>query len=173
MILRQLSQTSYKKIDIPKNITELEFIKINPEFIIKPDLYSGSGYYLDNNGVLVVDSIKELEFLQAEKMRIISDKFSDMMVHGSLDTSLGFTIDNRRGDGKDDKDNVNSLIDLGNEPVYFKDTSNNFHVLTLQDLKTIKQEMIQDGLNKYQWKWQKQNEVMQSTTIDELYAIQI
>ena len=45
--------------------------------------------------------------------------------------------------------------------------------LSLDDLRTLKQEMIQDGLSKYQWKWNKENEVMSATTIEDLIEIEI
>jgi len=170
MILRQSGQDLIK-VTLPQNTTETAFIEMNPEFIQAPDLYSISGYYQNTTGTIEVNLQKELEVLKTHKMNLVSSKFDDMMAEGSFDCSLGFNVDNRRGGGKDDKDNVGSLIDLGNEPVYFKDTANNFHVLTIADLKILKQEMIQDGLGKYQWKWTKQNEIMQSTTIQELEAI--
>jgi len=172
MILRQ-DGNDLIRICLPQNTTEELFMEMNPEFIQTNTVYSVSGYYTQVNGVIEVNLQKELEVLKAQKMELVSLKFDSLMAGGNFDCSLGFNVDNRRGDGKDDKDNVNSLIDLGNEPVYFKDTTNSFHALTIADLKTLKQEMIQDGLGKYQWKWTKQNEIMQATTIQELEAITI
>jgi hypothetical protein len=155
------------------NRTEDQFIELNPGFIKVDTLpYSASGYYTyDEDHNIIVDNTKELEQLKMEKMEEVLIHFDELMFHGIFDCSLGFRADNRRGDGKDDKDNIQSLIDLGNEPVYFKDADNQFHSLTLEELHTLKQEMIQDGLSKYQWKWNKENEVMSAETIEDLNAV--
>lgn len=175
MVLR-IEGDNLIECDIGDNNTEEDFVGLNPDFIIESNVpYSLSGYYIyDEDGTtIVVDPIKELQELKATKMNDILYKFDDMMFHGQFDCSLGFRTDNRRGDGKDDKDNVASLIDLGNEPVYFRDSNNGFHVLSLADLTLLKQEMIYDGLGKYQWKWTKENEVMSTATCVELEQVKI
>lgn len=172
MILR-VHGTDYNLVRI--NEDEDAFINMNPEFIKVENLpYSLSGMYILAEGTtdqFIVNEVLELEESKKQRMEEVMSRFNDMMYYGNFETSLGFTTDNRRGDGKDDKDNVSSLIDLANEPVYFKDTNNNFHVLTIADLTILKQEMIQDGLSKYEWKWTKENEVMSATTLEILFDI--
>ena len=171
MILRQLSDTEFKLVEV--GIDEDQFVQNNTGFIKVEELpFSVAGYYLkqaDNS--FITDEAKDLEELKNQRMDEILNKFNDLMFSGTFESSLGFTADNRRGDGKDDKDNISSLIDLGQEPVYFRDHDNQFHSLTIAELTTLKQEMIQDGLGKYQWKWGKENEVMSAATIDELNAV--
>ncbi len=152
------------------------FLEINPDFIKCTNIpYSISGFYKFEEGTenltpptFLINEERELEALKNMKMDEVESEFEYIMEEGSFTCSLGFNIDNRRGNNKDDKDNVSSLIDLNNEPIYFKDTDNNFQILTVDDLKIMKTEMIQDGLSKYQWKWTKQNEIMSTTTLDEL-----
>lgn len=154
---------------------EDEFLAVNPGFIKVDELpYSVSGHYAyDEEGNIVIDKEHELESMQLTKMDEILFKFDDLMYHGEFECSLGFRADNRRGEGKDDKDNVSSLIDLGQEPIYFRDADNGFHVLSIEQMTTLKNEMIYDGLSKYQWKWTKEMEVMSATTCEELEAIEI
>ena len=169
MILRQDGDDL---IQVEIDTDEENFISMNPDFIQVQELpFSNSGYYLYNNGEIVPNQEKELLYIKSEKMDEVQAKFQDMMFYGYFTSSLGFVADNRRGDGKDDKDNVSSLIDLGQEPVYFRDHNNQFHALSLSELNTLKQEMIQDGLSKYQWKWNKENEVMSATDIETLENI--
>ncbi len=150
------------------------FVELNPEFIKVDTLeYSISGFYKYDGASIVTNPEKDLIELQNQKMQEVQDKFNDLMYEGTFESSLGFTADNRRGGGKDDKDNVSSLIDLGQEPVYFKDSDNQFQALTTADLQTLKQEMIQDGLGKYQWKWSKETEIMSTTLIVDLNSIEI
>jgi hypothetical protein len=171
MLLRQQNQDLIQ-VEIDEN--EDDFIEINPDYIKVSDLpFSISGYYLYSNGEIIVNQDKELEALKLQRMDEVQNKFNDLMFYGTFETSLGFVSDNRRGDGKDDKDNVQSLIELGQEPVYFKDADNNFHALTQEDLITLKQEMIQDGLGKYQWKWNKETEIMNCTSTDELLGVDV
>ena len=170
MILRQLSSTAFK--EIKTNISEDDFISTNSGFVLVQDLpFSISGYYIFDGTNYTSDESKDLEELKNQRMDEIVNKFNDLMLSGTFESSLGFTADNRRGDGKDDKDNVNSLIELGQEPVFFRDHDNQFHSLLIADLTTLKQEMIQDGLSKYQWKWNKENEVMSTSDINALFDI--
>jgi len=130
---------------------EDEFILLNPEFVSVPDLpFSISGVYHNENGAFIVSETHEMEALLKFKLEQIEGVFSRMMSEGVFMSSLGFPLDNRRSEGKNDKDNVQSLIDLQLSPVFFKDNNGNFQELTTQDLETIKMEMIQDGLAKYQ-----------------------
>jgi len=175
MILR-VEGDSLIEIDIGDANDEQAFIELNDGFIYVEDLpYSASGYYkygIDGETILVDDD-KELNTLKLERMDEILIKFDELMFQGTFTSSLGFEADNRRGGGKDDKDNIQSLIDLGNEPVYFRDSNDNFHQLTIEQLQTLKQEMIQDGLGKYQWKWNKEAEVMGASSIEDLNNIEI
>ncbi len=169
MLLRQQNDDL---ILVEINENEDEFIEINPNYIKADNLpFCLSGYYKYQDQEIVPNQEKELEALKIQRMDEIQNKFNDLMFYGTFTSSLGFESDNRRGDGKDDKDNVQSLIELGQEPVYFKDADNNFHALTQENLITLKQEMIQDGLSKYQWKWNKENEIMQATDTDSLLNI--
>ena len=154
---------------------EQEFVEMNPEYVYEEEMpYSVSGVYIkDENGDYIPDEASELDAMKREKMDEILTKFDDMLNYGTFMSSLGFEVDNRRGNGKDDKDNVSSLIDLGQEPVYFRDHNNEFHALSMDDLRTLRQEMIQDGLSKYQWKWNKEQEVMGAETIEALLQIVI
>lgn len=170
MILRKITNTQYKLVHIDTD--EDNFVKVNTDFIKVDSLpFSISGFYNYDGTNFISDEAKDLEELKNQRMDEIFNKFNDLMNTGTFVSSLGFTADNRRGNGKDDKDNVSSLIELGQEPVYFRDHDNQFHSLTISDLQTLKQEMIQDGLSKYQWKWNKENEVMSSTDIQSLLDI--
>ena len=175
MILR-VENDNLIDIDVGFMNDEQAFVEMNPEFIYVEELpYSASGYYkYDTDGeTIIVDEERELQARKRERMDEILIKFDELMFYGTFTSSLEFRADNRRGDGKDDKDNVQSLIDLGNEPVYFRDADNEFHSLSIDELRTLKQEMIQDGLSKYQWKWNKESEVMSAENIDDLNDVEI
>jgi len=159
---------------------EDDFIEMNSNALKVDNLpYSISNVYTwhpdfpEDISHIISDEASDIEELKIQKLDEVYNKFDDLMTNGTFTSSLGFEVDNRRGGGKDDKDNVSSLIDLGAETVYFRDANNNFHELTTDDLIILKQEMIQDGLGKYQWKWDKENEIMSAETLDALDSIEI
>ncbi len=126
----------------------------------------GEDYELVNGSFQI-----KLSVLKTQKLQEIKDKLLNEYQNGSFLCSLGFRVDNRRYEDKNDKDNVQSLIDLGIP--YFKDSDNVMHTLTMDNMTQIKKEMSEDGLSKYQKKWALQDAVNNATTIEELQAIVI
>ena len=170
MILRKIDINLYKVI---YTNDETGLINSNPNLIYTTDEDdSYSGYYmLDANGKYVPDDAKELEEIKSIKLQEVKNSFENSLQHGILNSSLGFPVDNRRYLDKNDKDNVQGLIDLNIPSVEFNDSNGNFHTLTLSDLILLKSEMIQDGLKKYQDRWNLENSIKQCSTIDELLLI--
>lgn len=126
---------------------------------------------LDSNNNYVPDQTKELEEIKNIKLQEVKNSFEQSLHHGVLNSSLGFPVDNRRYLDKNDKDNVQSLIDLNTTSVEFNDANGVFHTLTLDDLKILKSEMVRDGLEKYQYKWNLENSINQCSTIDEILSV--
>lgn len=148
-----------------QNITELG---------IEPN----EGYAKENNGkwyfkdgTLAEDiTIKKLK---ERKVSEVKSKFTDEQANRVFTCSLGFKVNNRRSGGNFDKDNVQSLIDLGVTPIQFRDADNQFHSLTTEQLETLKNEMIQDGLGLYQQKWDLENTINNATTLEDLENLEI
>lgn len=115
----------------------------------------------DSNFVELTTDNAVLAIIKMIKQKELSDKFDEQFLNGSFQSSLGFRADNRRSGNKNDKDNVQGLIDLG--ITTFKDATGNFHTLTLAQLGTLKNEMIADGLGKYQKKWTFEAQIATST----------
>jgi len=114
---------------------------------------------------LTVDNWRKIKAVEIVK------SFNKEFINRAFTSSLGFLVDNRRSGSKFDKDNVKSLIDLGADPVQFKDADGVIHSLTQAELQTLHTEMIQDGLGLYQKKWTLEGQVEAATTIAELEAI--
>lgn len=168
-----LKQNDRKLILINGIPDEDYFIQNNVNYIkvdSLPDSHYGL-YMFDNDDNIVVDSEEELALSKQNKMNKIKKKFESLTENGVFESSLGFNIDNRRSGNKNDKDNIESLITLGMEPIQFKDADGMFHELSLSDLSVIQLEMIQNGLQRYQWKWYVQNQVSEATTIDDVESI--
>ena len=84
-------------------------------------------------------------------------------------SSLGFTVD---GDARS-RDNLSGLINIGVEPVAFRDHDNGDHSLTLDNLRTLLVEAQKNGALLYQQKWQMQAKIESAKSLKSLKAIEI
>jgi len=84
-------------------------------------------------------------------------------------SSLGFTVD---GDARS-RDNLSGLINIGVEPVSFRDHDNGDHSLTLDNLRTLLKEAQMNGAMLYQQKWKLQAKIESAKSLKALKAIEI
>lgn len=91
---------------------------------------------------------------KALKRAWIKRRFQDEAKTQKVDSMFGFPMDARR----EDIDNLRNLLevleDLGETAAEIRDANNEFHFLTLDDIRTLRMEMTQAGLALYQAKWQ-------------------
>lgn len=91
-------------------------------------------------------------------------------------SSLGFVADS---DSRAMMDVSGLVTTLESQPVEtrasvaFMDASNQAHMLSLDQLKTVQVEIIQNGQSAYQQKWSMRAAIEQATTKEELEAIEI
>ena len=84
-------------------------------------------------------------------------------------SSLGFVVD---GDARS-RDNLSGLINIGQEPVAFRDHDNGDHQLTLDNLRLLLKEAQMNGAMLYQQKWQMQAKIESAKSLKALKAIEI
>ena len=84
-------------------------------------------------------------------------------------SSLGFTVD---GDARS-RDNLSGLINIGVEPVAFRDHDNGDHQLMLEDLRMLLKEAQMNGAMLYQQKWKLQAKIESTKSLKALKAIEI
>ena len=84
-------------------------------------------------------------------------------------SSLGFVVD---GDARS-RDNLSGLINIGQEPVSFRDHDNGDHSLTLNDLRTLLKEAQMNGAMLYQQKWAMQKAIADAKSLKALKAVEI
>ena len=82
---------------------------------------------------------------------------------------LGFTVD---GDARS-RDNLSGLINIGVEPVAFRDHDNGDHSLTLDNLRLLLREAQMNGALLYQQKWALQKAIADAKSLKALKAIEI
>lgn len=117
------------------------------------------------------DKLADAKTAKLEELNTIAHKFDDALVCEEMiiTSSLGF----KANADLRSQNNIAGLINAGVEPVQYCDAENQFHSLTLENLKTLQQECIALGLSLYQQKWVYRNKINTATTIDELKAIEI
>ena len=84
-------------------------------------------------------------------------------------SSLGFTVD---GDARS-RDNLSGLINIGAEPVAFRDHNNGDHSLTLDNLRLLLKEAQMNGAMLYQQKWAMQKAIADAKSLKALKAVEI
>ena len=82
---------------------------------------------------------------------------------------LGFVVD---GDARS-RDNLSGLINIGVEPVSFRDHDNGDHQLTLDNLRLLLKEAQMNGAMLYQQKWKLQAAIDGAKSVKALKAIEI
>ena len=92
-------------------------------------------------------------------------KDSDMI----FKSILGFVVD---GDARS-RDNLLGLINIGVEPVAFRDHDNGDHSLMLEDLKMLLKEAQMNGAMLYQQKWALQKAIADAKSLKALKAVEI
>ena len=84
-------------------------------------------------------------------------------------SSLGFVVD---GDARS-RDNLSGLINIGQEPVAFRDHDNGDHSLTLDNLRLLLKEAQMNGAMLYQQKWAMQKAIADAKSLKALKAVEI
>lgn len=132
--------------------------------IIKDNL---PGYIFDG-----VKIYKSLDLLKKEVLMDVKMKFTSKFASGVFESSLGFPVDCRRYQEKNDLENLINLESLG-FPVSWMDANGNLQTLSEEQVQILKNEMRIFGLSLYQKKWQLTNQIEAATTVEELKAINI
>jgi hypothetical protein len=96
----------------------------------------------------------------------IKNGFINALESGTFESNtLSIEVDNRRSAFHNDKDNLQSLINIGIYPINWKGTSASASLDAESDALSLKIEMEEDGVNKYKNKWVKEQEIADATDI--------
>ena len=116
-----------------------------------------------------------LDKLKKNKLNELESCFLTAEKSGVVKSSLGFDIDATERSNRD----INGLIDVlesssdESQSTMFCAADNSFHEVTLDDLKTMKLEVIKHGQELYQKKWTYREMINNATSKKELDNINI
>ena len=116
-------------------------------------------------------SLSELKSDKLAELTSITSKFDNQLVNTDMiiKSSLGFSIN---ADLRS-QNNLRGLITVGIEPVNFMDATNSAQILTLEQLNVLLKEAIKNGENLYKTKWELRNRILNSSSVEELEAIEL
>ena len=125
----------------------------------------------DGIGIGIALTLAEMKGFKAQQVENATAGFDAERKDSGMTfkSSLGFTVD---GDARS-RDNLSGLINIGQEPVSFRDHDNGDHSLTLDNLKTLLKEAQMNGAMLYQQKWQMQAKIENAKSLKALKAVEI
>ena len=126
---------------------------------------------VSEDGISISLTIAEMKGFKAQQVENATAGFDAERKDSGMTfkSSLGFVVD---GDARS-RDNLSGLINIGAEPVAFRDHDNGDHSLTLNDLKTLLKEAQMNGAMLYQQKWAMQKAIEACRSVKALKAIEI
>ena len=126
---------------------------------------------VSEDGISISLTLAELKGFKAQQVENATAGFDAERKDSGMTfkSSLGFTVD---GDARS-RDNLSGLINIGQEPVTFRDHDNGDHSLTLNDLRTLLKEAQMNGAMLYQQKWAMQKAISDAKSLKALKAVEI
>ena len=126
---------------------------------------------VSEDGISIVLTLAEYKGFKAQQVENATAGFDAERKDSGMTfkSSLGFTVD---GDARS-RDNLSGLINIGVEPVSFRDHDNGDHSLTLNDLRTLLKEAQMNGAMLYQQKWAMQKAIADAKSLKALKAVEI
>lgn len=114
-----------------------------------------------------------IEEIRAAKLSALNTAFASVESGAWVMSSLGFKADANTTANTNIDGLIKSMTALGTETTQFCDYDNVFRAVTLDDLKTLQLEVIQNGQSLYAQKWAYRDAINVATDKKALDAVQI
>ena len=126
---------------------------------------------VSKDGISIALTLAEMKGFKAQQVENATAGFDAERKDSGMTfkSSLGFVVD---GDARS-RDNLAGLINIGAEPVAFRDHGNGDHSLTLDNLRTLLKEAQMNGAMLYQQKWAMQKAIGACKSVKALKAVEI
>ena len=126
---------------------------------------------VSKDGIAIALTLAEVKGFKAQQVENATAGFDAERKDSGMTfkSSLGFTVD---GDARS-RDNLSGLINIGMEPVSFRDHDNGDHSLTLDNLRLLLKEAQMNGAMLYQQKWALQKAIGEAKSLKALKAVEI
>lgn len=169
-----MNALGWKKISYPYPDYDKWTQEMQPdgEAVLNAD---GSGYVQNFKVVpLSADEIAaNLEIYKGEALARLKTAWLEAEQNGRLDSSVGFAIDANERANRDIGGLITKLEDTGEEQTMFCDADNNMRPVTLENLKTMRLEVIEYGQAIYAKKWAMRTAIEKAASFEEVDAVNI
>lgn len=159
---------NYYKMDEDSNITQAAEWKFE-ESCLETQEEIIRGY----DGNLYFASSQPLEDIKQGKLSQLTTSFAAVQENGHLTSSLGFEIDATERSNSDVMGLIITMNKGDEKKVLFCDYHNKMRVVTLEDLKILRLEIISYGQKLYAKKWMLREKIENSSSLEELKNIDI
>lgn len=121
----------------------------------------------------ISEDINSFEYKKASLLEKLSREFAKIQESATVESSLGFVADAGNRANRD-VDGLIAVMEAENlETITFRDFNNIFQIVSLDELKTLKLEIIKNGQNIYLQKWEFEKQIQSAKTTEDLDAISI
>ena len=126
---------------------------------------------VSEDGISISLTLAEMKGFKLMQVKNATEGFDSKRKDPSMffKSSLGFNVD---GDARS-RDNLSGLVNIGVEPVTFRDHDNVDHSLNLADIETLLREARKNVALLYQQKWQMQAKIESAKSLKALKAVEI
>lgn len=149
------------------DVTGVEDIKVG--YVIKSDVERGTYFEspdLDPN-------YNTLEYKIRAKLEVLNRKFDEIQENAYIISSLGFMADAGNRANRDITGLIKRMEAEGLSTTEFRDYSNVFQIISLEEAKILELEIIKNGFYIYSQKWQYENSIITANSQEELDSINI
>ena len=126
---------------------------------------------VSEDGISIALTLAEMKGFKKQQVKNATEGFDSKRKDPSMffKSSLGLNVD---GDARS-RDNLSGLINIGQEPVSFRDHDNVDHSLNLADIETLLREARKNVALLYQQKWAMQKAIADAKSLKALKAVEI
>ena len=147
------------------------FATVNKQF--GKMLADGQTAKQDSNGDWIVsDGFYMLDDKKAKLIADLEKWWKDAEGHSYVDSAVGFKIDANERANRDINGLITALSETNQDSLMFCDADNQFHQVTLDNLKTMRLELIQRGQEIYTTKWTIRSLINEATKLSDLDNIE-
>lgn len=134
---------------------------------------NNNAYIIKEDGKFIIKAIPEpsIEELKKNRLQELNEKFLEAENNGTLNSSVGFTIDATERSNRDIDGLIKSLEATKQDNIRFCAADNTFHEVTLDNLKTMQLEVIAYGQKLYAKKWLFREQINNAETKDDIEQI--
>ena len=149
------------------DITGIDGVEVGD--ILKADNVKGT-YFAKPE---ISEDINSFEYKKAALIEKLNREFNNIQESASVESSLGFVADAGNRANRDVEGLITVMEADNIESITFRDFNNVFQIVSLEELKTLKLEIIKNAQNIYLQKWEFEKQINAATTVEELDKIKI